>query len=163
MTLVPTVKMVKDLHDVVIKYDQYKAIGVTGKGSIEAYLDRPFTIYGQHEIYPGILTKAAVLLHSFAGPFHPFIEGNKRTAILLTDMFLWMNGYSFNYPRDVVGFLVFVARGKIRSIRRIEKWIRNACTKNELYDMDDDSILSMFRNKRISLGQDVFPLELRKK
>ena len=63
-------------------------------------------------MYPGIFMKASVLMHSFAGPFHPFIEGNKRTALLLTDLFLTINGYSFTFPIDVVDYLGFIGEVK---------------------------------------------------
>jgi death-on-curing protein len=156
------VNVVKDLHDVVIKHDKYKTFGITWDGSVESCLERPFTEICGREMYPGIFTKAAVLLHSFAGPFHPFIEGNKRTALLLTDMFLTINGYSLTLPDDVVDFLISIARGKIKSIRRIEKWIRKACTKNELYGLDEEKILLTYSGRLTAILGDEFPLELRK-
>jgi death-on-curing protein len=162
LTLVPTAKVAKDLHDIIIKYDDYKVFGVKSEGSIEICIDRPFTKVFGHEMYPGIFMKAAVLMHSFAGPFHPFIEGNKRTALLLTDLFLTINGYSFTFPIDVVDYLVFIARGKIKSIKRIAKWIRKACTKNELYGLQEDEILTICNGWSTSIFGDKFPLELRK-
>jgi len=55
-------------------------------------LGRPFqTAFGE-DLYPTIPDKAAALFHSLISN-HPFPDGNKRTAILVTEQFFVANGY----------------------------------------------------------------------
>lgn len=56
-------------------------------GALESALYRPQTGY-----YLDLLQEAATLLESLAIN-HPFIDGNKRSAFAVTDVFLKLNGY----------------------------------------------------------------------
>ena len=64
--------------------------GVRDVGLLEAALFRPQTGY-----YSDIIAEAAALLESLAVN-HPFIDGNKRAAFAVTDVFLRINGYEIN-------------------------------------------------------------------
>lgn len=45
---------------------------------------------------------------------HPFVDGNKRTAFVATDLFLYFNGYSLEAEAfDVIAFVLAVAAGEI--------------------------------------------------
>ena len=48
------------------------------------------TVFGQ-DAYPDINSKAAALLHSLVRN-HPFIDGNKRTAVVALLVFYGLNG-----------------------------------------------------------------------
>ena len=109
LTLVFSSEIIKILHDEVIGVRGTR--GIKSKGTLESCLERPFMrIYG-HEVFPVIFMKAGKLLHCIAGPFHPFIDGNKRTALLTTSLFLHVNGYTFEFPDDVVDFMLLIAEG----------------------------------------------------
>lgn len=56
-------------------------------GALESALHRPQTGY-----YDTILEEAAALLESLVQN-HPFIDGNKRVAFAVVDVFLRINGY----------------------------------------------------------------------
>ena len=59
---------------------------------IESAAARPFhTVLGE-DAYPTILRKAAALFHSINAN-HPFMNGNKRTAVIALDHFLIANDY----------------------------------------------------------------------
>ncbi|WP_303674836.1 type II toxin-antitoxin system death-on-curing family toxin [Vampirovibrio chlorellavorus] len=60
--------------------------GVRDMGALEAALFRPQLGY-----YEGLIEEAAALMESLANN-HPFIDGNKRVALFMTDTFLRMNG-----------------------------------------------------------------------
>jgi death-on-curing protein len=60
-------------------------------GLAESALAAPRAGFGDVEIYPTILEKAAVLLERLARN-HPLPDGNKRTAFFLTGLFLEANG-----------------------------------------------------------------------
>jgi len=51
------------------------------------------------EFYPTIYDKAACYFFLIAGG-HIFGNGNKRTAVLVVDQFMWGNGYYLNLSND---------------------------------------------------------------
>jgi death on curing protein len=58
---------------------------------LESAINRPFqTAFGK-PIHRTTVSKAAALFHSLVTN-HPFANGNKRTAVVATDMFLLVNG-----------------------------------------------------------------------
>lgn len=52
---------------------------------------RPQASFDDHDLYPDLFTKAAVLLESLIQN-RPFVDGNKRTGIAATALFLLRNG-----------------------------------------------------------------------
>src|SRR5450755_433471 len=63
------------------------ATGIRDAGALESALHRPQTGY-----YDTIIDEAAALLESLVQN-HPFIDGNKRVAFAVVDVFLRINGY----------------------------------------------------------------------
>ena len=61
--------------------------GLRDAGALESALHRPRTGY-----YDTLIHEAAALLESLV-PNHPFVDGNKRVAFAVTDVFLRINGY----------------------------------------------------------------------
>ena len=66
------------------------APGIRDAGALESALHRPQTGY-----YDTIIHETAALLESLVHN-HPFIDGNKRTAFAVADVFLRINGYTIN-------------------------------------------------------------------
>jgi death-on-curing protein len=64
------------------------APGIRDAGALESALHRPQTGY-----YDTIIHEAAALLESLVQN-HPFIDGNKRTAFAVVDVFLRINGHA---------------------------------------------------------------------
>ncbi len=64
--------------------------GVRDIGLLESAVARPQATFDRVELYPGLFHKAAALMESLAQN-HPFVDGNKRTAITAA-MFLQRNG-----------------------------------------------------------------------
>lgn len=62
------------------------AHGIRDAGALESALHRPQTGY-----YDTLIHEAAALLESLVQN-HPFIDGNKRTAFAVVDVFLRING-----------------------------------------------------------------------
>lgn len=84
--------------------------GVRDLGLLESAVARPRASYGGADLYEGIFPKAAALFESIARN-HPFVDGNKRTAISSTVEFLHANGWEINVPPgrlddDVVALVV---------------------------------------------------------
>jgi len=72
------------------------APGIRDVGALESALHRPQTGY-----YDTILHEAAALLESLVQN-HPFIDGNKRTAFAVVDVFLRINGYAITAGSEVI-------------------------------------------------------------
>lgn len=66
-------------------------------GLAESALAAPRAGFGDVEVYPTILEKAAILLERLARN-HPLPDGNKRTAFFLTGLFLEANGSPLRGP-----------------------------------------------------------------
>jgi death-on-curing protein len=118
-----TLKQVISLHDKIIE-ETGGLKGVLSIGLLEEALHKPFMgLANGVEFYPGITRKAAVLFEALVS-YHPFADGNKRTAEIVTAIFLWLEGYLWNFNEDeVVEFATDVAVKKL-SIDEIEKWIK---------------------------------------
>ena len=66
--------------------------GVRDLGLLQSAVARPAVMFGGKELYPDIFHKAAALMESLIKN-HPFIDGNKRTAITAAGVYLARNGY----------------------------------------------------------------------
>ena len=64
------------------------APGVRDVGALESALHRPQTGY-----YDTVVHEAAALLESLVQN-HPFVDGNKRVAFAVVDVFLRINGFT---------------------------------------------------------------------
>lgn len=80
-------------------------------GLLESAVLRPQTTIGGADAYPSIHEKAAALMHSLIRN-HPFVDGNKRTAVVATFTFYLLNGWEIRAEdSDVVALPVDVAEG----------------------------------------------------
>jgi death-on-curing protein len=75
--------------------------GVRDVGLLESALARPQATFGQDDLYPDLWSKAAALMHSLIRN-HPFVDGNKRTALAATGIFLELNGYALTTSNEAV-------------------------------------------------------------
>lgn len=80
-------------------------------GLLESAVMRPQqTVFGS-DAYPDIHSKAAALLHSLARN-HPFLDGNKRSALLAVTLFYGLNGWKLQMDNGAaVALMVDVAEG----------------------------------------------------
>jgi death-on-curing protein len=63
------------------------AHGIRDLGLLQSAVSRPKATFGGKDLYPDIFHKAAALMESLVKN-HPFIDGNKRTAIT-SRVFSW--------------------------------------------------------------------------
>ena len=64
---------------------------VLDRDGVEAAVARPFATFDAHDLFEGVYSKAAALLHGLASR-QAFENGNKRTAWLAMTAFLEVNG-----------------------------------------------------------------------
>ena len=87
------------------------APGLRDEGVLESALARPEQKHRRGESDLCILA-AAYLLD--IGKNHPFVDGNKRTAWVVADLFLYFNGYNVEAgPHEVIAFVLAIASGDI--------------------------------------------------
>lgn len=94
--------------------------GVRDLGALEAAVFRPQTGY-----YEDPIAEAAALLESLI-QIHPFLDGNKRTAVAAANVHLRLNGFevggnSMEHHRHLVSLM---ERGNLDS-RAIDAWLRD--------------------------------------
>lgn len=68
------------------------AHGIRDLGLLQSAVSRPKATFGSEDLYPDIFHKAAALMESLIKN-HPFIDGNKRTAVTSAGIFLQSNDY----------------------------------------------------------------------
>ena len=100
------------------------ASGVRDYGMLESALNRPRTGY-----YLDTIAEAAALLESLAIN-HPFVDGNKRIAFAVTDVFLRINGYRIQSTSKAIytDMLQMFETGTFDFIH-LESWLRRIVIK----------------------------------
>lgn len=84
-------------------------------------------VFGR-ELYPTIFDKAAVYARNIIFG-HPFVDGNKRTAMTATSVFLEDNGYSITAAKgEIERFALAVLHEKLNA-SEIAAWLKNHCRK----------------------------------
>lgn len=104
--------------------------GVINFGTLDAASKRALTGFSSFEPYNDVLSKAAAIAWSII-VWHPFVDGNKRTAIAVLANTLGTNGISLAIPPYMVRETILIAKGKIDDNRFAED-IRPWCSRNRI-------------------------------
>jgi death on curing protein len=118
----PTVAEVLEAHRLLI--EEFGGIrGIRDKNLLESAVFRPQTSY-----YETLVDEASALMESLANN-HAFLDGNKRVAFAITDVFLRMNGPYIEAPTmKAYGFIAgSLEKGTFR-FAQIRDWL-NANTR----------------------------------
>ncbi len=73
--------------------------GTRYPGKLESCLKTPLQSFGDQDLYPSLLDKAAILFYLMIKN-HPFQNGNKRIAVTSLFTFLFLNGKWLEMPHD---------------------------------------------------------------
>jgi len=121
-----TTHLATAIHDEAI-YEFGGRSGVRDPGLLESALDRPRNLLA-YEPQSSIFQLASALCVGIAKD-HPFADGNKRTALLATRAFLYLNGYAVEPKEDdEVLTLVAVADDSIKETE-LSAWLRQNSTR----------------------------------
>lgn len=102
--------------------------GIRDLGLVESAVARPQATFGGEYLYKTIFDKAAALLQSLLKN-HPFIDGNKRTALSSSAVFLKKNGYKLiNQHKEEVEFAIRVDNGNL-PVEQISEWLKKNSVK----------------------------------
>jgi death on curing protein len=93
---------------------------------LESAVGVPQQTFDGQDLFPSIHLKAAALMRSLSQN-QPFVDGNKRTAVLAVDAFYGFNGYLFRPPFDteIIHLLVDLAIGQTdvpKIAQQLELW-----------------------------------------
>lgn len=95
------------------------APGLRDPGQLDAALHRPQSGY-----YADLVEEAAALWESLSQN-HPFIDGNKRTALASMHVFLRLNGYDLTAsPEALMEFVIGLYEAGDFRFDRLEAWLR---------------------------------------
>jgi death on curing protein len=103
-------------------------------GLLESAITRPATSIGGIEKYKSVEAKAAALFHSLVSN-HPFHNGNKRTALVSTIVFLDRNDRRitatdddlFDFVLRVAGHQGEFSGGPDEVVEAVSKWLKQHC------------------------------------
>src|SRR5690348_3675536 len=101
-----------EIHALVIKATGDRA-GLRDLGRLEAAIaTQTQNVFGE-ELYPSIVDKAAAVIRGIIAD-HPFVDGNKRTAMLAGLTLLEINQVQFRAkPGEIEDFAVEIATHKL--------------------------------------------------
>lgn len=96
------------------------SFGVRDLGALESAVYRPQSGY-----YEDRISEAAALWESLILN-HPFLDGNKRTAVAAADIHLRLNGFVLDVDgTEAADFIEDLFRQSEMRIARIEPWLRD--------------------------------------
>jgi death-on-curing protein len=94
---------------------------------LESAVKRPAIVVFGQEQFPTLVDKAAALMHSLAA-HHLFADGNKRTAMMATRVFLERNGCAVTWDEDdLEAYLLEVAQSQ-HAVEDVAGWLRDYVT-----------------------------------
>lgn len=97
--------------------------GLRDLGMLLSALGRPQGTFDGKDLYPELFSKTAALMDSLVRN-HPFVDGNKRTAITSAALFLRMNGYRLIVENEeMVLFTLACAQSQL-SFDEIADWFK---------------------------------------
>lgn len=121
-----TLEQVIELHDYSIERFG-GSNGIRDKEALLAAIARPYSTFGGEYLYPTVFERAAAIAESIIMN-HPFVDGNKRTGLLLMDLVLFNEGRRLLFSfEDGYQFVVDLATGEKRLEEAVE-WLHNHST-----------------------------------
>jgi len=125
-----TVPEVLFIHSAVIE-ETGGSHGVRDIGLLESAVRQIEQTFGGADLYVSVTEKAA---HLFIGLLknHPFVDGNKRTAISTTGVFLELNGLPLKVDSDRLAQWVEACAAGKPPITSVEKWFKNHSIRGKL-------------------------------
>ncbi len=118
MTLYPSLPEVLGAHArLIVLFGG--AQGIRDQAALEAALARP-----QSGSFRDVIEQAAALLESLSQN-HPFVDGNKRTAVVVAAAFLGINGFRLDFDDlEAYQFLIQLYESNQFRLERLEPWLR---------------------------------------
>lgn len=100
------------------------AHGVRDLDLLLSAVARPQATFDGLDLYPDLFLKAAALLESLIGN-HPFVDGNKRTAITSTGLFLKVNRYRLIADNQQLEAFTLQCAQRLIPLEQMALWLKN--------------------------------------
>lgn len=113
-------------HDQISKYGG--SHGVRNLDLLISAIARPQATFGGEDLYPNVFAKAAALIHSLVLN-HPFVDGNKRTAVVATARFLFINGFALKVTKGELVNLPIKIDSKELDLESAAFWLKKHSKK----------------------------------
>ena len=102
--------------------------GIRDLSMLLSALGRPQATFDGNDLYDDLFSKAASLLDSLIRN-HPFVDGNKRTAITAAALFIKLNGFSLVVANEEMArFTLACAQSKV-TLEEITAWLCQFCVR----------------------------------
>ena len=115
-----------------IHYDQINRYGgshgVRDFNLLISAASRLQATFGGFDLYPDVFSKAAALIHSLVLN-HPFVDGNKRTAMTATARFLFINNNLLKMSKKELVELTLKIESKKMNMENISSWFKKHSKK----------------------------------
>jgi death-on-curing protein len=101
------IQVTEEIINVVHNYVVHRLVALDGfvySGTISGPIERIFNEQYGGQKYPSLIEKAGAILYSIVHG-HSYYDGNKRTGLLTTCLFLLYNGYVLHVPDNTTVFL----------------------------------------------------------
>jgi death-on-curing protein len=100
--------------------------GMRDEGKLDAALGRPLQQfhYENSSIFELAATYASGIIKS-----HPFIDGNKRTGLMICQLFIETNGYYFKASEEEAALQILALADCRLSDDELTKWLEANCTQ----------------------------------
>ena len=99
----PSIELILDLHEQIVAEGDATEPGVRSENAIASALQ--YISEGFFGEVPETIHGKAVHLMRLLVAEHPFVDGNKRTALRTVIVFYMLNGYTFEYGDEIRALL----------------------------------------------------------
>ncbi|WP_049928315.1 type II toxin-antitoxin system death-on-curing family toxin [Halopiger goleimassiliensis] len=99
----PSVELVLDLHEQIVAEGDNTEPGIRSADAIASVLQ--YISEGYFGEVPETIHEKAIHLMRLLVAEHPFVDGNKRTALRTVVVFYMMNGFTFDYGDEIRALL----------------------------------------------------------
>ena len=122
-----TVQNIYELH-IQLEETFILSSGIRDEKLLASAVNTPFQTFMGNDLYPSLYDKAAQLCYGIANN-HPFIDGNKRTALHSMYVYLIINGFDITASQqEVENLIINVAAGNMTNTELAE-WLRENTIK----------------------------------
>jgi len=105
------------------------SLGVRDMGLLQSALARPKNIWAYTEKRPTLPVLAAAYAYGISSN-HPFIDGNKRSALMVSFVFLDLNGFEvIAAQEDAFAIILGLASGEITETQLADWFERNTAPR----------------------------------
>jgi len=116
MRYLTSAEIIRINKKIIMVHSPKEIIGVREFGALEMLVNAPAEALFGAELYPTIFDKAAILMINLATK-HVFHNGNKRTAIAATHLFMKMNNYEAHWGfNEAIDFVMDTVKSHEKNI-----------------------------------------------